>query len=77
MSVDALGVDARLELLEDLPAHDLETLAGLVVLVCRFLAGDDRGIFRKPGLLDHVIQRGDAVFEEPPHQQDRFGQIGQ
>ena len=37
--VNALDIDAGLELLEDLPAHDLEALAGLVIsrwlLPCR------------------------------------------
>ena len=62
VSIDSIGVDARLELLEHLPAHDLETLAGFIILVGRFLAGDNGGIAGETSLLDHVVQRCAAVL---------------
>ena len=77
VSVHAVGVDASLELLEDFSTHHLETLAGLVVLVGRFLAGHDGCVPGEAGFLDHVVQGCVPAVQEPSHQHDRFGQLGQ
>ena len=75
--VDALDVDAGLELLEDLPAHHLEALAGLVVLVGRFLGRQDGGVAVKTGLLDDVVQRRAPLGQECANERDGLGQVGQ
>jgi hypothetical protein len=56
VGIYALDIDAGFELLENLPAQNLETLAGLVILVGCLLARHDGRIAFETGLLDDIIQ---------------------
>lgn len=77
VGVHACDRKAGFEFLEDRPAHHLESLSGLVVLVGGFLGGYDGRVPGKAGLGDDLVQRSAPLVEEAPHEGDGLRQVGQ
>ena len=77
MRIDPLDIDARLELLENLPAHHLKSFARLVILVSRFLCAHNGSVTLEAGFRNDVVKRCAAFSQESPNERDGLRQIGQ
>src|SRR3990172_8678861 len=73
--VDAGYGQAGLEFLEYLARHDLVAFAGLIILVDRFLGGDDGGVARESGFIVDVLEAEIAFREKGADERDCLIQI--